>query len=109
MSYSRIQHLTLNCEQGYEKRRTFPKSSPVTRRFLSLDLLAALTSVPSEPSDHKPEEQREALLMLFNGREDAQRKEGEDRLTEHLEAQSAGVGGPLDVPGGLHTHHLFAH
>lgn len=47
-------NLTLNCAQGYEKRWTFPKSSPVTRRFLSLDLQTALMSVPSEPSGHRP-------------------------------------------------------
>jgi len=52
------QYLTLNWEHGYENRWTFPKSSPVTRRLLSLDLQAALMSVPSEPSGHKPEEQR---------------------------------------------------
>lgn len=33
----------------------------------------------------------------------------EPSLTKDLEAQSAGVGGPLDIPGGLHTDHLFAH
>lgn len=52
---------TLNCEQGYVKRWTFPKSSPVTRRLLSLVLHTALMSVPSEPSGHKPKEKRRGV------------------------------------------------
>lgn len=30
-------------------------------------------------------------------------------LTKHLEAQRAGVGGPLDISGGLHTDHLLTY
>lgn len=41
----------------------------------------------------------------WRGRE----REKEPSLTKHLEAQSAGVGGPLNISGGLHTDHLFAH
>lgn len=47
--------LTLDWEQGNEKRRTFPKSSPVARSLFSLEVHTALMSVPSEPSGHKPE------------------------------------------------------
>lgn len=49
-----VQNLTRNCEQGYENRCTFPKSSPVTSNFFSLDLQTALMSVPSEPSGQSP-------------------------------------------------------
>lgn len=44
----------LNCEQGYEKRCTLPKSSPVDRSFFSWARQTALMSVPSEPSGHTP-------------------------------------------------------
>lgn len=54
---------TLNWEHGYENRCTFPKSSPVTRRPLSWLLQTALTSVPSEPSGHKPEERAEGQIQ----------------------------------------------
>lgn len=56
---SRAPTLTLNCEQGNVRRWTFPKSSPVARRLLSLVLHTALMSVPSEPSGHRPEEKGE--------------------------------------------------
>lgn len=60
--------LTLNCEQGYVNRWTFPKSSPVTRRLLSLVLHTALMSVPSDPSGHKPEEKRGGDRHRLNAR-----------------------------------------
>lgn len=41
-------------------------------------------------------------------RADTERR-GREPLTEDVEAQSAGVSGPLDVSGGLHTDHLFAY
>lgn len=54
-----VWYRTLNWEHGYVNRWTFPKSSPETRRLWSWLLQTALTSVPSEPSGHKPEERAE--------------------------------------------------
>lgn len=36
-------------------------------------------------------------------------EEKESSLTKHLEAESAGVGVPLNVSGGFHADHLFTH
>lgn len=33
----------------------------------------------------------------------------DEEPTKDLEAQSASVCGPLNISGGLHTHHLFAY
>lgn len=67
---------TLNWEHGYENRCTFPKSSPVTRRPLSWLLQTALTSVPSEPSGHKPEER--ARVRNSNGTGGSYLRKGEE-------------------------------
>lgn len=111
--------LTLNCEQGYVNRWTFPKSSPVTRRLLSLVLPTALMSVPSDPSGHKPEEKRRGDRHRLNAGKTSSKHERMARthtpvdkkssLTKHLKAQRAGVGVPLNVSGGLHADHLLAH
>lgn len=67
-------------------------------------------SVPSEPSGHKPEEEQRAVVTL-NGHEHThiERKQGENPLTKDLEAQRTGVGGPLDISGGLNTDHLLTY
>ena len=45
---------TLGVAAGYENKLTLPKSSPVARTFLLLDLPTVLTSVPSLPSGQIP-------------------------------------------------------
>lgn len=63
-----VRYRTLNWEHGYVNRWTFPKSSPETRRLWSWLLQTALTSVPSEPSGHKPEERAEGQNQQRNRR-----------------------------------------